>query len=135
MKGLISWFEIPANDLERAIKFYSYVLNLSIDAINLLNVNYGVFPETEGVGGVIVKRENLKPGTGPVLYLFSDDINITLERIRKAGGSVVQKKTLIKLQNPDGNFTISKTLIDKQIGYYALFYDSEGNLMALHSNS
>ena len=135
MKDIISWFEILANDLDRAVKFYSDVFKISIKLINLMHVNYGVFPQSEGVGGVIVKRDNLKPGLGTVLYFYTDDINQTLERIRRAGGKVVQKKTLIKLQNLDGSFTISNTLIDKKIGYYALFYDSEGNLMALHSNS
>ena len=30
MKNAVNWFEIPANDIERAVKFYSTVLNTEL---------------------------------------------------------------------------------------------------------
>jgi predicted enzyme related to lactoylglutathione lyase len=59
-----------------------------------------------------------KPSTkGTKIYFSSEDVNIELERIEKAGGKIIQPKTEI---SPD-------------IGFMALFHDCEGNEIALHS--
>ena len=49
----------------------------------------------------------------------SDDVSTELERIENAGGSIVQGKTMI---SPD-------------TGYMAIFIDSEGNRIALYSQT
>ncbi len=135
MKGLVSWFEIPAVDLERAVSFYQKMLNAEIEVVDLMGVKYGILPRVGEVTGAIVKREGLQPGKGVSLYFYVTDINTTLERIDAAGGKVILGKTLLTLENADGTLVVSKTLIDNQMGYFAQFYDTEGNLMALHSNS
>ncbi|MBI4986428.1 MAG: VOC family protein, partial [Rhodocyclales bacterium] len=59
------------------------------------------------------------PGpTGAVVYLDGgDDLATPLGRVAAAGGSIV----------------VPKTLITAEIGYMALFRDTEGNVVGLHS--
>ncbi len=56
---------------------------------------------------------------GVLIYLTTQtgDLNDELKRVEKAGGTVIQPKTLIA----------------EDYGYMALFIDTEGNRIALHS--
>ena len=57
---------------------------------------------------------------GPVLYLNADpDLSDALGRVESAGGSIVMPKTQISEEN----------------GHMAFFIDSEGNRMAMHSQT
>jgi len=51
------------------------------------------------------------------LYINTDDIDLSLEKIKDVKGEVVQKKNLISEEH----------------GFYALFKDISGNLMGLWS--
>ena len=65
-------------------------------------------------------EEFYKPSTNGVLIYFtafSGDLNNELEKIEKSGGIVLHPKTLIS----------------EEIGHMAIFLDSEGNRIALHS--
>ena len=75
--------------------------------------------QASGIGGAIVQSEGRVPGRDGVLVYLSggQDLDTVLARIEPAGGSVVQRKTAVA---PD-------------LGFYALFIDSEGNRLALHS--
>ena len=78
------------------------------------------FPyQPEGVGGAIVAGENAKPvGDGVMIYLNGgDDLSVILERVSGAGGSV----------------QVPKTQIREDIGHMAVFTDTEGNRVGLHS--
>lgn len=82
----------------------------------------GWFPFADGkIGssGSLIQNEAYSPSEnkGALIYFSSADVLIELNRIPEAGGSVLQ----------------AKTLISKDIGYMALFLDSEGNRIALHS--
>jgi predicted enzyme related to lactoylglutathione lyase len=72
-----------------------------------------------GVGAAIVKGPNHKPSKdGVKVYLNANpDLNMVLERVPAAGGSIVMEKTPIG----DG------------MGYFAGFADTEGNTIWLHS--
>ena len=80
----------------------------------------GLFPsENQVVSGVIIKGEGYTPSAdGVVIYLNGgNDLQVILDRVVDHGGTTL----------------VPKTLIDEQIGYYALFIDSEGNRIGLHS--
>ncbi len=75
--------------------------------------------EAGGIGGAIAAGEGYAPAiAGTLIYLNGGaDLNVVLERIEEAGGEVV----------------MTKKLISEEVGYMALFIDSEGNSVALHS--
>ncbi len=79
------------------------------------------FPAEKGIGGAIISGEGAEPSEkGCLLYLNGgDDLNHVLNRVEKAGGRVL----------------LSKQEINEEHGHFALFIDSEGNKMALHSKN
>lgn len=121
MNNAITWFEIPALDYDRAKTFYTAVLGLEITDMPMPDGKYGFFPhnrEGYGSGGGIMQHESMKPTTdGPNLYLDAgEDLSVALAKVEPAGGKIIQPKTAIG-----------------ENGFMALFIDTEGNKMALHS--
>ena len=119
VKDFVSWFEIPAVNFQQAVDFYNHIFR--IDMEKNFNGNYAMafFPTDDGVAGAVVAGPGSTPGdSGPLLYLSAGkDLNLVLEKVEEAGGRIV----------------MSKTLISKEAGYFAIFIDSEGNKLALHS--
>lgn len=118
MKSVVCWFEIPAVNFERCVKFYENILATKMHVHNLGGIHHAFFDhEDEAIGGAIVQEEGLEPSDkGPLVYLNGgDNLQDILDRIEAAGG-------LIK---------VPKTLISPDIGYLAKFLDTEGNLLAL----
>jgi len=118
-KDFISWFEIPAINFQQAVDFYNRIFNIDMETQFDGNYAMAFFPAEKGIGGAIVTGPNSIPGIiGPLLYLNAGkDLNQILNRVEAAGGRIVMTKTLI---NPES-------------GYFAIFIDSEGNKLALHS--
>jgi hypothetical protein len=122
MKQLISWFEIPANDVARAAAFYEKVLDRKVHVHDLGGILHAFFDHTDEVtGGAIVKEEGLKPSKEGVLLYFNCDnaMEAHLARVAEAGGTIEQDKRLIA----------------PEIGYLSTFIDTEGNRMAFFSKS
>jgi hypothetical protein len=75
----------------------------------------------KGVGGTLVDSGGYhKPSAtdGPLIYLNGNpDVQIVLSRVEAAGGKI----------------TVPKTEISPEYGYMAVFLDTEGNRIALHS--
>ncbi len=121
MKNLINWFEIPVSDMDRAAAFYSKLYGVSVDVQDFGGLLMGILPmETQqGVGGSLVKYEMYTPShQGTLIYLNgNEDLSEMLGRVESAGGKILK----------------GKTEISPEIGYMALFEDSEGNRIALHS--
>lgn len=120
MKNLISIVEIPAADLARAKKFYQTILNITIDEMEMAGTQMGVLPsDVNTVNVVLVKGDDYKPTTdGALLYLNAgEDLQPMLNNIEQNGGQVI----------------VPKTEISPEMGFFALFIDSEGNRMGLHS--
>ena len=119
----VGWFEIPTQEMERAIKFYKHVFDTKLDRNKMGDFDMAWFPwneEGKGAGGSLVHHESYTPSDdGALIYFSSEDVNNELGRIEEAGGKILQEKTQI---SPD-------------IGYMALFIDTEGNRIALHSRS
>ena len=124
-KHAISWFEIPAKDINRAQKFYETIFDITIVPIDLAQIQMRLFPieNQMNIGGAVVYNDQFyKPSSteGPLVYLNGNpDLKNILGKIEAAGGKIIVPKTQI---SPDH-------------GYMALFIDSEGNRMALHSIS
>jgi predicted enzyme related to lactoylglutathione lyase len=120
MANAINWFEIPATNHERAVRFYSQVLGRDLQPMEMAGVKMAFLPADEGeIGGAICTGEGYKPSVdGTLVYLNGgEDLNTPLSKVEKAGGKVV----------------MPKTKISDEIGYMAFFTDSEGNKIALHS--
>lgn len=117
------WFEIPVINMDRAIKFYNKVFEITISKQNFGGIEMGWFPYSSDAygapGSLIQSAKDYKPSTnGTLVYLNCDDLANELNRIEKAGGTILQKKTQISEEH----------------GYMGLFVDTEGNRVALHSN-
>ena len=135
-QGQAIWFEIPVNDLDRAVDFYSNILLIKVKKILMLDQELGYLDKGDGTpGGVLIKKENYQPGQGSVLFFYVIDISQILKNLTEIKGTIITDKTLLKQKNSSGNFVISNNLIDQKVGYYAEIIDSEGNRIGLYSNS
>jgi uncharacterized protein len=116
-----AWFEIPAQDLDRASKFYESVLDARLKREDNGQVRMAVFPHDKSLPtGALVKGEGYQPAEkGAVVYLNVDSIEPTLARVPKAGGTVLRPATKL----PD------------QGGVFAQIRDSEGNRVGLYARA
>ena len=120
MRDVINWFEIPVTDFDRALMFYSRLLEVIIQKEEMGDHTMGFFPsDNKNVSGAIVSGADYKPGnTGVLIYLDGgNDLQDILNRVEPAGGKIV----------------LPKTQISPEIGFMAIFLDTEGNRLALHS--
>lgn len=118
----LNWFEVPVTDFERAKKFYETIFGIELQVMDFGGFKMGMFPSTPGDGklsGAIVQGEWYKPSMDGTLVYFNGnpDLQVALDKIEKAGGKVLQPKTQIT----------------PEYGYMAIFTDTEGNRVALHS--
>ncbi|HEX4372869.1 MAG TPA: VOC family protein [Puia sp.] len=122
-KHAISWFEIPTADIDRAQKFYETIFDMQMIPLDNPHIQMRLFPieNMEDVGGSIVfNKDFYKPSEadGPLVYLNANpDVQIILDRIEAVGGKIA----------------VPKTQISPEYGWMAIFIDSEGNRVGLHS--
>jgi uncharacterized protein len=124
MASAISWFEIPATDLDRATKFYETILAIKLIPMEMPDFKMRMFPVSDmmnDIGGALVQAPEFYTSSataGTLIYLNANpDVQLVLDRIENAGGKVV----------------VPKTQISPEYGYMGVFIDSEGNRVALHS--
>ncbi|MBC7777872.1 MAG: VOC family protein [Phycisphaerae bacterium] len=123
VKDAISWFEIPVSDFSRAKTFYQTIFDFEMPEMDMGPLKMGILlhdRDNGGVGGAICFGEGYKSSgaNGPKAYLNGGkDLNVVLNRVAGAGGSIV----------------LPKTEIAPEMGYMAFFTDSEGNVLGLHS--
>ncbi|MBD8349841.1 MULTISPECIES: VOC family protein [unclassified Dysgonomonas] len=120
MRNLISIVEIPTTDFSRAVYFYQTILGITIEEVDMDGTQMGVFPsDGETVNVALVKGDDYKPTSdGAVLYLNAgNDLQPMLEKVSKNGGQII----------------VQKTQISPEMGFFALFMDTEGNKLGLHS--
>lgn len=121
IKDYVSWFEIPALDFDQAVSFYNTIFNIEMTR-NITDVNsMAFFPVTSGIGGAVIYGPGSIPSDkGPLIYLNGgNDLSIVLNKVEKAGGRII----------------MPKTIISDEEGYFAIFIDSQGNKLALHSKN
>ncbi|KAI9819669.1 MAG: hypothetical protein M1832_003903 [Thelocarpon impressellum] len=120
------WLEVPAVDVQRAKTFFTAALDWEFkaagegypeDQITMITFTDPAYPTLSG-GIVKVDAAGFAPGkhVAPVFYLFVPSIDDSLERIKKAGGKVVEEK------KPEG-----------KTGLTAKFSDTEGNVHGLYA--
>lgn len=119
MQNWVSWFEIPATNFERAVQFYNGLFDIELHTVDMMGTKMGIFP-ADGPSGAVVSGEGYTPTeNGTLVYLNGgEDLNAALNKITGLGGNVL----------------VPKTHIGDGMGYFAIFTDTEGNKIALHSN-
>ncbi len=133
--NVLTWFELPVLDSERAKEFYETILDIKMNTAVFsikgfistaeMNEEMTFFPSVPGViqatsgrvAGALVKSDRFKPSAdGSLIYLNAyPDIQTVLDKIEPAGGKVIAPK------------------FKNLAGYIALFIDTEGNKVGLHS--
>jgi predicted enzyme related to lactoylglutathione lyase len=127
MENVINWFEIPVTDINRAADFYSKVFSIQMHIMDFGEFIMAGFP-SDGAGypsdgkitsGALCQGKSYNPSKDGIVIYFNggDDLVVPLSRVKAAGGKILTEKKQIT----------------PEIGYMALFIDSEGNKIALHS--
>ncbi|MET3441299.1 putative enzyme related to lactoylglutathione lyase [Variovorax paradoxus] len=123
MQNVISWFEIPVADIDRAQAFYETVLGRKLRRQDFGGETLAVFPyDNPATGGALQAGANANPsaraGSGIRIYLdCMPSIDAVLSRIEAAGGQIVAPKSAL----PEG------------MGFIAHLRDTEGNEVGLHA--
>jgi predicted enzyme related to lactoylglutathione lyase len=128
MKNPITYFEIPADNIERAKKFYEKIFDWKIEKYDETGDEYYFVMTTEvgddewtpkepgAINGGLVKRD--MPDEPFVNYVTVDSIDKTCKLIEKNGGKIVMPKTQMG-----------------EWGWWAVFKDSEGNVLGLYEEA
>lgn len=114
------WFDIPFDHLDRAVDFYSTVMNIKVQKESMGEIEFAVLEHGEGNGGCLVPRKEGTGSAGGILVY----LNVN-GRIRDAVTKTVEK----------GGSIIQDTHSIGPHGFRALILDSEGNHLALHSET
>ncbi|MGB5007124.1 MAG: VOC family protein [Ferruginibacter sp.] len=124
MQHAISWFEIPTTDIDRAQKFYEAIFGITMIPMDMPNIKMRMFPLDDmmtQVGGALCDSGGFHKTSatdGPLIYLNANpDVQGVLDKVEAAGGTVM----------------MPKTEISPEYGFMALFMDTEGNRIGLHS--
>jgi hypothetical protein len=114
------WFEIPASDFDRAVRFYEEILAVKTLRDTMGPAKMAVLPyDPPAVSGCVMMAPGLKPGAdGVQAYLNAEPaLDDVLNRVTGAGGQIVQPRTDL----PAG------------MGVFAKIRDTEGNIVGLHA--
>ena len=118
---ILNWFQIPATDIDRAVKFYEAVFQVTFHRMDDGRSKHAFFGVdtlgTDRTGGEILQSPDEQPSTsGVTLYLNTPDgVDATLSRVEAAGGKITRPKMSIG-----------------ENGVIALILDTEGNEVGLH---
>ena len=116
----VGWFEIYVDDMERARGFYEKVIGVKLAKLEGPDVemwNFPMDPEAAGSAGALVHMAGFPAGGNSTLVYFScEDCAEEESRVAGAGGKIEKEK-----------FSIGP------YGFISLVYDTEGNMIGLHS--
>lgn len=116
----VGWFDLHVANLDRAKNFYETVFNVKLTDLPIEWGKQAFFPfnhESPNIAGALVEKADFVPNkSNTVIYFETEDCTAEEQRIEQAGGKVVQPKVHI------GEF-----------GFIAMFIDTEGNTVGLHS--
>ena len=118
-------FEIPADDLDRAKKFYNQVFGWQLQDIPDMGyvivmttlTNENQMPQAPGAinGGMMKRSDKVK---SPVITIDVPNIDEHLKKIEEAGGKVVVPKMAVG-----------------DMGFSAYIADTEGNVIGVWQNA
>jgi len=120
MNKTFSYVAIPAEDFERAFTFYAGITGGLIRKNPHVPFPMAYFYDNEQNDvGHLFQLPGFRPSAdGAIVYMrLTTDLDVSLSKIEDLGGKVIMPKTLISPGK----------------GYWALFLDTEGNKLALHS--
>ena len=107
-------FEIPADDVERARKFYQELFGWKIEpaqeGYNLITVG------EPGPDGGMMQRQ--APGAGITVYINVESVDEHTKKLQSLGGTVIVPKTAVPT-----------------VGYFVIFQDTEGNALAIFEDN
>jgi uncharacterized protein len=110
----IVWFEIPADDIERARTFYGKLFGWKINPFpgmtDYQHIDTGG-PDASPDGG-LMKR--MHPEQGITQYVSVPSVTKFMAKVKKLGGDICQPKTAVP-----------------GMGYFAICQDTENNTFAL----
>ena len=121
MKPNIVWYDIPALDIDRAIRFYSAVIGAPVEKEESGDVLFGWLPTPDGERmGCVCVAKDFKPSADGVMIYFGVNgrLKEAVAAVRAHGGTV---QSDIHSIGP--------------YGFRAEVLDSEGNCVALHSET
>ena len=121
MKNWIEFVEIPSADFSRAVKFYEAVFGVKLTVCDECETEKMAFFSDFSVkpNVAISWAADFRPSKDGVLIHFPvDDIDVTLQLVSANGGRIVRPKTKIEAED---------------MGYFAMFSDSEGNTLGLYA--
>lgn len=109
------WFEIPADGIDRAKKFYGSLFGLKFAKLPAARQDYWHI-DTGGKdaspdGGMMPRMHPQQPITN---YISVPSVNNAAAKVEKLGGTVCKSKTVVP-----------------GMGYFAICLDTEGNTFAL----
>ncbi|MEO8504375.1 MAG: VOC family protein [Acidobacteriota bacterium] len=120
MSNPVGWFEIYVQDMPRAKAFYEGVFGRTLTKLNSPEIemwSFAMDQNSAGTAGALVRMPGFPSGQNSVLVYFScADCAVEGARVVKAGGRIQRDKT------PIGEY-----------GHIVLAYDTEGNMIGLHS--
>ena len=116
----VGWFEIYVQDMERAKAFYQNTFQVTLEHLESGGLELWAFPmrpDRPGCAGALAKMSGKDSGGGGTIIYFScADCAVEAARAVKHGGRIQKEK-----------FSIG------QYGFIALVFDTEGNMIGLHS--
>ena len=110
----IVWFEIPADNINRAKKFYTTLFGWKIDKFpGMMNVSHIDTAGADGSpnGGLIPRKH---PEHRITNYVNVDSVAKFMDKVTKLGGKICLPKTAVPT-----------------MGYFAICSDTEGNAFGL----
>jgi len=115
------WFEIPVSRFPEAVDFYSRIFQRRLSIEQHGNFHLALVPHTKDSGyvGTLLFRSGLQQPVNPALIYISigSDLDVLLKRIVEHGGRIITPITALH----------------KDLGYFAVFEDPEGNAIGVYS--
>ena len=120
MNNPVGWFEIYVNDMGRAKAFYEAVFNKRLEKLESPEIEMWAFPmqaDGSGASGSLVRMPGVAAGGNSVLVYFNcEDCAVEAAKAASVGGRIQKEKMAIG-----------------QYGHIALIFDTEDNMIGLHS--
>lgn len=120
MNNFISIVEIPTSEFSRAVTFYQDILDINIESMEMEGMKMGLF-QNDGQSPFVqlIHGDDYKTSdSGTIVYLNGGtDLQSVVEKIENSGGEII----------------VPKTAIGSEMGFFAIFLDTEGNKLGLHS--
>jgi len=120
---ILSYFEIPTRNIERAQEFYESVFLIDLIDKDTSYSKEKIFSLTgnvhEAIGALVHDDFHKVSEEGVLIYFKVHDV---LEKFIK------------RIEHLGGKMIIAPTPIDAGSGHYCIFRDTEGNRIGIHSN-